>query len=239
LEVENDFHYDEPRFSKNDRREVRLFFPVIVVWILAFALLVAVLPIVLLAALVTVGRGPGLRLLGFYPVFSKCCLHHRACGSMSRTAGMARFMSLSTKEVDMSEETRKILEMLQEGKIGVEEADKLLEAVSPQNASGGEGSAPAIGKKKYLRIQVEPAPGAENADRVNIRVPMKLIRAGLKLAAFLPHDAQSQVNDALREKGVDINLSKLTPADLEELVTNLDDLTVDVEGKQKVRIYSE
>jgi hypothetical protein len=56
-------------FKNNDRRGVRLFFPVIVVWILAFALLVAALPIVLIAALVTVGRGPGLRLLGFYPVF--------------------------------------------------------------------------------------------------------------------------------------------------------------------------
>jgi hypothetical protein len=68
---------------------------------------------------------------------------------------------------------------------------------------------------------------------------MKLIRAGLKLAAFLPNDAQSQVNHALQEKGVNIDLSKLTPADLEELMANLDDLTVDVEGKQKVRIYSE
>ncbi len=68
---------------------------------------------------------------------------------------------------------------------------------------------------------------------------MKLIRAGLKLAAFLPREAQSQVNDALKEKGMDLDLSKLTPEDLEELVANLDDLTVDVEGKQKVRIYSE
>jgi len=38
---------------------------------------------------------------------------------------------------------------------------------------------------------------------------------------------------------MDVDLSKLTPEDLEELVANLDDLTVDVEGKQKVRIYSE
>jgi hypothetical protein len=139
----------------------------------------------------------------------------------------------------MSEETRKILEMLQEGKIGVEEADKLLEAVSPQSASAGDGPAPAFGNKKYLRVQVDPVPGAENADRVNVRVPMKLIRAGLKLAAFLPNDVQSQVDNALHEKGMDINLSKLTPADLEELVANIEDLTVDVEGKQKVRIYSE
>ena len=138
----------------------------------------------------------------------------------------------------MSEETRRILEMLRQGKINVEEADNLLAAVSPQAASSEEASPPA-GTRKYLRIQVDPAPGAEKTDRVNVRVPMKLIRAGLKLAAFLPDDAQSQVRSALEEKGFHADLSRLTPADIEELMVNLDDLTVDVEGKQKIRIYSE
>jgi hypothetical protein len=137
----------------------------------------------------------------------------------------------------MSEETRKILEMLHDGKIGVEEAEKLLAAVSAPNVPA-EGPVAAAGTRKYLRIQVDPEQGV-GGDRVNVRVPMKLIRAGLKLAAFLPRDAQSQVNDALKEKGIDLDLSKLAPEDLEEVVANLDDLTVDVEGKQKVRIYSE
>jgi hypothetical protein len=137
----------------------------------------------------------------------------------------------------MGEETRKILEMLHQGKIGVEEAEKLMAAVSSANVPA-EASVTGPGARKYLRIQVEPDQGS-GGDRVNVRVPMKLIRAGLKLAAFLPRDAQSQVNNALKEKGMDLDLSKLTPEDLEELVANLDDLTVDVEGKQKVRIYSE
>jgi hypothetical protein len=131
----------------------------------------------------------------------------------------------------MGEETKKILGMLHEGKITVEEAENLLGAITSENTSAG-GSA-ARGKK-YLRIHVEPDQGG---DRISVRVPLKLIRAGLKLAAFLPNEAQSQVNQALQEKGID--LSKLTPADLEELVANIDDLAVDVEGKQKVRIYSE
>jgi hypothetical protein len=141
------------------------------------------------------------------------------------------------RRIPMSEETKKILEMLHEGKIGVDEAEKLIAAVSSPNAPA-EGPVGSSGSKKYLRVQVDPEQGAVG-DRVNIRVPMKLIRAGLKLAAFLPRDAQSQVNDALKDKGIDLDLSKLTPQDLEELVANLDDLTVDVEGKQKVRIYSE
>jgi hypothetical protein len=51
------------------RRGVRLFFPVIVLWIIAFALLTAVLPFVLVAVLVTLGRRPGTRLLVLYPAF--------------------------------------------------------------------------------------------------------------------------------------------------------------------------
>jgi hypothetical protein len=137
----------------------------------------------------------------------------------------------------MSEETRKILDMLHQGTIGVEEAEKLLAAVSAADVPAA-GPVAGTGARKYLRVQVEPDQET-GGDRVNIRVPMKLIRAGLKLAAFLPRDAQSQVNTALQEKGMNVDLSKLTPEDLEELVANLDDLTVDVAGKQKVRIYSE
>jgi len=52
-----------------DRKGVRLFFPVILLWIIACALLIAVLPLVLVAALVTLRRGSGARLLLFYPAF--------------------------------------------------------------------------------------------------------------------------------------------------------------------------
>jgi hypothetical protein len=51
------------------RRGLWLVFPVIVVWIIAFALLIVVLPLVLVSALVTLRWGSGIRLLLFYPVF--------------------------------------------------------------------------------------------------------------------------------------------------------------------------
>ena len=50
-----------------DRKGAALWFPVIVLWIIVFALLIAVLPFVIVAALVTLRRGPGTRLLLFYP----------------------------------------------------------------------------------------------------------------------------------------------------------------------------
>jgi hypothetical protein len=86
---------------------------------------------------------------------------------------------------------------------------------------------------------VEPGPQSEDHDRVNIRVPMKLIRAGLKWAAFVPKHAHSSINRALHEKGIDMDFAQITREDIEELVSQLDDLTVEVEGKEKVRICCE
>jgi hypothetical protein len=68
---------------------------------------------------------------------------------------------------------------------------------------------------------------------------MKLIRAGLKLAAFIPRDARTQVSTALKDKGIDADWENIKPEDLELIVSQLDDLTVDIDGKDKVRIFCE
>ncbi len=138
----------------------------------------------------------------------------------------------------MNEERRKILDLLAQGKITVDEAEKLLAAVGEPSLQP---EADASGKRawKYLRVQVEPGPGSESGDRVNIRVPFKLIRAGLKFAAFIPREAHAKVNQAFKEKGMDVDLARITPQDLEDLVANLDDMTIEVDGKDKVRIFCE
>jgi len=138
----------------------------------------------------------------------------------------------------MSEERIKILEMLSEGKITAEEADRLLAALSGEKKSSPAGTE-KTGFPKYLRVVVEPGSSGNNHDRVNIRVPLKLIRAGLKLASFIPKDAQHKVNEALQEKGIETDFSKIKPEDLDEILRQLDDLSVDVEGKETVKIYCE
>lgn len=139
----------------------------------------------------------------------------------------------------MNEERTKILEMLKDGKIGVADAEKLLAALSSGDAAVNEPQTPGGRKSRYLRVQVEPGPGSESKDKVNIRVPMKLIRAGLKLAAFIPRDARTQVSAALKDKGIDADWDKISPEDLEQIVAQLDELTVDIDGKDKVRIFCE
>jgi DNA-directed RNA polymerase subunit F len=136
----------------------------------------------------------------------------------------------------MSEERRKILEMLSSGKIAVEEAERLLNALEGGDAQLRENPS---SKLRYLRVLVEPDAANERDERVNIRVPLKLIRAGLKWASFIPKEAQSRVNEALTEKGIDVDFSRLKPEDLDEIIEQLNDLTIDVEGKEKVRIFCE
>ena len=142
----------------------------------------------------------------------------------------------------MNEERRKVLDMLAQGKITVEEAEKLLAALGEAGpAAGTEAGTETAGPRawKYLRVQVEPGPASEEGERVNIRIPFKLIRAGLKFAAFIPREAQAKVSQAFKEKGLDIDLARITPQDLEEIISNLDDMTVEVDGKDKVRIFCE
>jgi hypothetical protein len=147
----------------------------------------------------------------------------------------------------LTEERRRILNMLAEGKLTAEQADKLLEALGNQPAAlalGNKEPAPNLPRSdpKYLRVLVEgydeQNPGS---GKVNVRVPFTLIRGGMRLAALLPATAHEPINRALRENGVDIDISKIKPENLEDLVEHLRELTVDVDGRhgEKVRIFCE
>ncbi len=138
----------------------------------------------------------------------------------------------------MSEDRRKILEMLAEGKLKVDEAERLLAALTGNSDQATDGTQ-SKSKSKYLRVLVEPAPNNKTGDRVNIRVPLNLIRAGLKWASFIPQHAQGKVNEALQEKGIQMDINKLKPEDLEELILNLNDLQVEVEGNETVKVFCE
>jgi hypothetical protein len=139
----------------------------------------------------------------------------------------------------MSEERKKILEMLAGGKINVDEAERLLSALSEDTASYKVDTAGSVSKPKYLRVLVEPVSDKSKGDRVNVRVPLNLIRAGLKWAAFIPKHHQQRVGDALKEKGIEVDFQNIKPEDLEELVVNLNELEVEVDGDERVRVFCE
>ena len=90
---------------------------------------------------------------------------------------------------------------------------------------------------------VEPNPdrhSGNGGERVNVRIPMALIRAGVKLAALIPQLAATGINDAMREKGIDLDVRNLKGDELEQLVDTLRDLEVDIQGgDQNVRVFVE
>jgi len=141
----------------------------------------------------------------------------------------------------MTEDRRRILDMLAQGKITVEEADKLLSAISePSGDSESHDKEQRKDFPKYLRVVVEPGPESVKKEKVNIRVPFQLLRAGIKLASLIPGDAQAKIETHLKEKGIDMDLSNIKSDNLEELLIHLNDLTVDVDSKEeKVRIFCE
>jgi hypothetical protein len=57
------------------RRGFGFYFPIILIWILAGVLLIALFPFLLLAALITWRRGPGFALLLVYPMFFSILWH--------------------------------------------------------------------------------------------------------------------------------------------------------------------
>jgi hypothetical protein len=136
----------------------------------------------------------------------------------------------------MNEERKRILEMLAEGKINTDEAERLLSALSQRSESD---QSVVKNEPRYLRVVVEPGQGSNNKDRVNVRIPIKLIRAGLRLASFIPKDAQAKVNEALHEKGIEKDFTNIKPEDIDEILTQINDFTVDVEGKETVKVFCE
>ncbi len=147
----------------------------------------------------------------------------------------------------MAANRKKILEMLVEERISVEEAYRLLGAAEPEtgtdDTTAGDGARTARAKPKYLRVTAQPGPAHEqdeDAERVNVRVPVALIRSGIKFASVLPSGVGHKVGEALRNKGIGLDISNLNPDGLDELIGALSDLEVDVASKQEVvRVFTE
>ncbi len=147
----------------------------------------------------------------------------------------------------MNENRRKILQMLAEGKITADEAERLFAALEKEQAApSGSGAEPQPKPKpKYIRVVVASDKKTDSATIVNIRVPIQLLRAGVKLQSLMPASAREHVDDFLRRahpggKALHFDLGQIKPENLEDLIDQLDDLTVDVGDKDvKVRIFCE
>jgi len=143
----------------------------------------------------------------------------------------------------MNENRRRILEMLAAGKITAGEAERLLSALDKDKEAGGGSSTDprsAKAKPKYMRVQVEAEDRNDGPVKVDVRIPLQLLHAGVKFTSLIPPQAREHVNAAFRKQGMDFDINSLKPENLAGIIDQLNDLTVDVDHKDaKVRVFCE
>ena len=142
----------------------------------------------------------------------------------------------------MSEERRQILEMLASGKISADEADRLLGALQGAPATATTAATESKAAPKYLRVMVDANDKHDGPVHINVRVPLVLLRAGVRLASLIPGPAQVKVNRALHEQGIDFDVSQIKPENINEIIDQLSDVSVDIDQKSddvKIKIFAE
>jgi hypothetical protein len=141
---------------------------------------------------------------------------------------------------------RRILDLLSQGKISVDDADQLLKALGASSLESETGTADAAGKQsaRWIRVTVDKAPrDGKPAKQVSIRVPMALVRGGVRLGTIFPGFARKDgdtLGQHFRDHGFDVDWSKLDLSQLDTVLENLDETTIDVDkGKAQIRISYE
>ncbi|MET3663952.1 hypothetical protein [Caulobacter sp. 1776] len=138
----------------------------------------------------------------------------------------------------MNPDRLRILKMLSDGKVSAEEAERLLDALNAPSVAT-QPAASASAPPRYFHVLVDTIDG-QGPTKVNVRVPMQLLRAGVRLSALIPPAARDEVNAAMASKGLPFDINQLKPENLDELVASLSELTVNVDRDDtRVRVFCE
>jgi hypothetical protein len=144
----------------------------------------------------------------------------------------------------MNDERRRVLDLLAQGKITVDEADDLMRALESRRANPAATAGEADGERSKLRwvlihVHKTAKEGKQDKD-VNIRVPIAVVKSGMRLGALIPGLAGDQVASRLREKGLDVDFSKLDAASIDAILRELGETNIEIEsGRSQVRITCE
>lgn len=138
----------------------------------------------------------------------------------------------------MNDERKKILQLLADGKITADEANELLKASSSdKNRTIHQGVANV---DKFIYVSVEPKDTIEGkkTGRVFVKIPFALIKAGFNIAGLIPKNAQEEINEGLRKQGMSFDFSDLTPENVNDIMTSLEEVTIEVDNEDSlIRVY--
>ena len=149
---------------------------------------------------------------------------------------------------ETTDETRRVLDLLAQGKITVDEADRLLKAMGAQTAAAPDEATGDRARAKWIRVNIhKPANEDREQKDVSIRVPIAVVRGGMRLGAIIATFAGEKAARRMRARGIDIDLSKvngdlsnLNGPEFDSFLKTLDDVNIEVDdGKSQVRITCE
>jgi hypothetical protein len=134
----------------------------------------------------------------------------------------------------MNEDRKRILGMLAEGKITADEAEMLLDSIgtetdepAPVPAASAEWPVgpSATGTPKFMYVKVT------GKDQVDVKIPLALLRTGLKLTSLIPPQAMEQINTSMSEAGMSFDLNNIKPEDIEDIIQSLREMEVNVKSQ--------
>lgn len=137
----------------------------------------------------------------------------------------------------MSEDRRKILDMLAAEQISVDDAQRLLDKVeTPPAPAGPQTETLARSAPRYLRIHI-----VDGDDKVELQIPLALIRTGIRLGALVPDSAKGKLKKLKKLKKEGFDIDQFLNMASEELVDSLAEFEVNIEGEdgERVRLFCE
>jgi hypothetical protein len=151
-----------------------------------------------------------------------------------------------------TDDTRRILDMLSQGKITVDEADRLIKAVNaaqPTETATAEAAPDDARPARWLRIQIHRV-GRDDTHQpkdVNIRVPVAVVKGGMRLGAIISTFAGDKAALRMKERGIDFDiakingdLSKMSGAEFDAFLKSLNDMNIEFDdGRSQVRLTCE
>ncbi len=139
----------------------------------------------------------------------------------------------------MSDETKRVLKMVAAGKITVDEGERLLGALG----AGQPAPPPPEAQRpmpRFLKME-GGATGKDGKDEgFHMRVPLDLLRAGIKMRALIPKAKRDKINEKLREKGIEDDVFEMSNDQIDTLIRSLGELEFEAgDGDGSFRIYAE
>ena len=135
----------------------------------------------------------------------------------------------NSSKSDKQSDVRRVLDLLHEGKVTVNEAERLIGALSPNDSTVYQINPTAGDLPKFLIVEI-----SSGTDEVNLRVPVKLLSLGVDLSTLNP-----QIASAI-EEAIPTTLHGLAGLKDDALRQALQGLTINIQDEEdSIHVYCE